>query len=148
MPLPYVGIAEGDGVVATAWGTLQVAVSSAVTLRGTVTVDAATLATKQTAYDDALAAWVADGSPGSGATFDAKVQAFAELGSAQGDYDADSATLVTKESDLMSERKAFARAVANYALILGEAQDYAPSTHVARIYELVKAVAFGIAPTF
>ena len=152
MPLPYGFIAEGDAIVATQWGKLQTAVTVAVSWRATVATDTATVATKQSAYDAALAAWIADGSPGSGATFDAKVAAAIELGIAQDNLVSSTAQLATFSGDtpdaLMYERKAFARAVAQYALILGEAPNYRPTTSPARLFDLIYQVAFGIAPTF
>lgn len=135
-------------MVATQWSSLITALSAALNVRGQVLLDAALVVTAQATYDAALAAWIADGSPGSGSTFDAKVSALAALTSAQGDLAFDTASAVTIEAELVVQRKAFARAVANYALILSEPSDYQPPSKAAKFSDLIYSVAFGIAPTF
>lgn len=148
MPLPTAAIDAQQAVMTSSYSSLITALSTALNIRGQVLLDAALVVTAQATYDAALAAWIADGSPGSGSTFNAKVSAQTALTSAQGDLAIDTTSAATAEAALTVERKAFARAVAQMALVLGEASGYAPPTSPARVFDLVYQVAFGLAPTF
>jgi hypothetical protein len=148
MSLPEAAFADQQDVVSTSWGTLQTAVSDANNARLAVAADAAVVVTKQAAYDAALATWVGAGSPESGAEFDAKEAALAELVSAQGAYTTDANQLAAYDAVLATERRGFGVAVAEFALIQSRAEGYNPDRFAVFLADLFAQVGIAIAPTF